>query len=1024
MYDPSVRADPSVGAEPVAVDVTLVPPTHTIRLDALAEPVLWHRRFGHIGGKALQRTAQHVSGLRRHRTPKFCDCCVRAKLAKSPTPKYAAVRAHADKPLGQVSIDTIEYSLRSTETTTALTGCKYAAVFVDGYSRYRYVHPMRSKAAAESLQALKKFIQHVGKPEHILTDYGTEYKGVFEQFCTDERIRMRKSCPYRAYMNGLVERSNRVLKTIARTLLIDSNLPPTFWCHALLHAASIANCTAWRDGPTPHELLRGNPPDVSHFRVFGAPCYSYIEKDLRKPLEHGQHAEPCIFLGFAPDSPSYLLYRPKSRDVLTRDRSDVVFDEGFTNAADVLLDRYTRPAGELLDRTPFMPSTPRPRRRVEQADVDEFFKPSVQVPAAHGKSANDRYSRVLLDNTGKKLTAKGKPAKVAQYIADRCKALDGLTYKAAQFKRFVDGRSRLRYYTRNDLNYDLAHRHLIFADEHTALSAEQQQYLQHATRHAIDVHHAHALVQTGDEPISFAEMLARNDSDKWVAANKVEWDALKRYECFDWVDPSTDNDVPDNAKLLSSKWVWKRKPDRYKSRVCIRGFLQDLRDVGETYAPVCRMESIRALLALSVTQGWSIRQADITNAYIRAPLLGAPVFMQPPDGIADIDPDFKPGHILRLKKSLYGLKASGRNWYIVLRKYLVSQGLQPSDADPCLYMSRDKQLFIGTWVDDLCIVGKQSHIDNIMHNLRLRFGNDGVKDLGRPNDFLGIQLSYTPTSVKVSQPRMIERLLRRFNRTPAVRSSPMPEDMRLTAFDHSDTKPDHTDYRSLIGGLNYIATSTRADVAYSVHQLARHMANPSHAHMAQAFRVLDYLAHTKHDGPTYTAPTNTATCVAYSDADWAGSPDDRRSTSGRVVMLNNAAFMWASCAQKAIALSTAEAEWYALCDAGKDCLWARKLLRDLGISTADPTRLMEDNTSAIKWSTDSAAWSRTRHIDTRQHAIRSWVESGDLHIEYCPTDDMLADIFTKPLNAIKHAAMAKKVFGAPSVFCPRAGASA
>jgi hypothetical protein len=164
------------------------------------------------------------------------------------------------------------------------------------------------------------------------------------------------------------------------------------------------------------------------------------------------------------------------------------------------------------------------------------------------------------------------------------------------------------------------------------------------------------------------------------------------------------------------------------------------------------MESIRALLALSVTQGWSIRQADITNAYIRAPLLGAPVFMQPPDGIADIDPDFKPGHILRLKKSLYGLKASGRNWYIVLRKYLVSQGLQPSDADPCLYVSRDKQLFIGTWVDDLCIVGKQSHIDSIMHNLRLRFGNDGVKDLGRPNDFLGIQLSYTPTAGPTSAP--------------------------------------------------------------------------------------------------------------------------------------------------------------------------------------------------------------------------------------------------------------------------------
>ena len=124
--------------------------------------------------------------------------------------------------------------------------------------------------------------------------------------------------------------------------------------------------------------------------------------------------------------------------------------------------------------------------------------------------------------------------------------------------------------------------------------------------------------------------------------------------------------------------------------------------------------------------------------------------------------------------------------------------------------------------------------------------------------------------------------------------------------------------------------------------------------------------------------------MAYSDADWAGNPDDRRSTSGRICMLNGAAIMWASRAQKSVALSTAEAEWYALCECGKDTLWIRKLLYELGLPQSDPTLLMEDNSSAIKWSTDSAAWARTRHIDTRHHAVRDWIETRQISIRYCP----------------------------------------
>jgi hypothetical protein len=391
--------------------------------------------------------------------------------------------------------------------------------------------------------------------------------------------------------------------------------------------------------------------------------------------------------------------------------------------------------------------------------------------------------------------------------------------------------------------------------------------------------------------------------------------------------------------------------------------------------------------------------------------------MHPPQGVHRIDPEAKKhiaNHkILRLRKSLYGLKAAGRNWYVVLKQYLTSQGLSPTVSDPCLYTNSSHNLFVGTWVDDLLIIGNDNEIRRFMHNLSNRFGQDGVKDLGQPTDFLGIQLSITPTTVKLSQPKMIERLLRRFNHTPKIRSSPMPHDTQLTSVDHASTKPDHTEYRSLVGGLNYIAMTTRADVAYTVHQLAKHMANPSHAHLRQAYRTLDYLASTKHLGPTYT-PTADPTPHGYSDADWAGQPDDRRSTSGQIYMLNNACVTWGARTQKCVALSTAEAEWYALADAGKSALWLRKLFTDIGMRCHNPTRISEDNTSSIKWSKDSAAWARTRHIDIKYNAIKDWVESELIHIEYCPTNSMLADIFTKPLPSAKHIDMTDLIFNTKS----------
>ena len=130
-------------------------------------------------------------------------------------------------------------------------------------------------------------------------------------------------------------------------------------------------------------------------------------------------------------------------------------------------------------------------------------------------------------------------------------------------------------------------------------------------------------------------------------------------------------------------------------------------------------------------------------------------------------------------------------------------------------------------------------------------------------------------------------------------------------------------------------------------------------------------------------------------------------------MRHGAAIMWNSKQQRTVALSTAEAEYVALTEAGRDAIWLRKLYADLGLTQKHSTLLHEDNASAIKWTSDATKWARTKHIDIAHHAIRDWREAGRLRIAYCPTTDMLADLMTKPLPNATHARLTELCLGKP-----------
>ena len=207
-------------------------------------------------------------------------------------------------------------------------------------------------------------------------------------------------------------------------------------------------------------------------------------------------------------------------------------------------------------------------------------------------------------------------------------------------------------------------------------------------------------------------------------------------------------------------------------------------------------------------------------------------------------------------------------------------------------------------------------------------------------------------------------------------------------------------YQQAIGCLTYAAISTRPDISAAVGALSQYMANPSNDHWVGVKRILRYLQGTIDYGLVFSSDGVGDELYGYSDADWAGDVDTRRSTSGYVFKID-ASVSWSSRKQVTVARSTTEAEYVALSAASQEAVWLRRLLADIGFSSSGPTLLFEDNNGAIDLSKNPKYHNRTKHIDIAYHFTRERVASNELSVEYCPTGDMLADTMTKGLARVQ-----------------------
>jgi hypothetical protein len=207
-------------------------------------------------------------------------------------------------------------------------------------------------------------------------------------------------------------------------------------------------------------------------------------------------------------------------------------------------------------------------------------------------------------------------------------------------------------------------------------------------------------------------------------------------------------------------------------------------------------------------------------------------------------------------------------------------------------------------------------------------------------------------------------------------------------------------YKEAIGSLMYLMIGTRPDIAAAVCKLSQFMQNPGLNHWSAIKRVFRYLQGTK-DYELVYKPNKNISVVGYSDADWANDLDDRKSISGYIFKVNGNTVSWSCKKQKVVALSSTEAEYMAYSEAVKEAIWIRELLKDLNYEQLEPSVIFEDNQSTIKLAKNPVQHSRTKHIDTRHHFIRQMIEENQIAIEYCPTEEMIADLATKGLTKSK-----------------------
>jgi hypothetical protein len=502
---------------------------------------------------------------------------------------------------------------------------------------------------------------------------------------------------------------------------------------------------------------------------------------------------------------------------------------------------------------------------------------------------------------------------------------------------------------------------------------------------------------SGDSP-SLREAQNSNEWPHWEKAINIALEKLKKFKTAGPLEQ-----VPKNGKMVSYRWVLKKKREYgkvvgYKARIAIRGFTQRPGiDYNATYAPVVNQETLRTILVIAAQESMYLFQADGTSAFSQGdmeedlwiPELGAH------EGVIGAS---RTGH--KMLKAMEGTKQGAHQWYKKFSDVMINQlGFQRLPIDNCVFQrgAGPDKLIVPLHVDDMPIAaGSVQAKDKFLQEANKFLV---IADKGPIDFFLGTAVAYDrhAGTLSLSQEDYVVELLEKYGMTDC-RPVALP-----TATGEQESNKDKTSnfpIRELVGGLQWLASGTRPDIAFAVNVVAQEQAKGLQSTVNKAKHILRYLKGTQGYKLKYKKQEGSGvTMTCYQDADYAND-HDRRSISGYTIFVNGNLVAWKIQKQQTVAKSTTEAEYVAMSLATSSVIYLREVLKELGYPQG-PTVMFEDNAGALGLAKNRITNGRAKHIDVHHHFIRERIENGDIKPQYIMTKEQVADIMTKGLRDVK-----------------------
>lgn len=1020
-----------------------------------------HTRMGHLPFSRLQEMARcgYIDKRLADCKVPHCAACKIAKATKVPwkTSKKQGTIKPAERPGQCVSVDQMESStpglIAQLKGKPTKARYRYATVFVDHFSDFTYVFLMRTLSSEETImakEAFEAFSREQGVTiEQYHADNGRFADNAFIEHTKKNHQRLTFCGVDAHFQNGRAEKKIRDLQDSARTSLIYAKnrwkgaITSALWPYAVRHANDCQNASVRRGAAkSPNELFAGMSakPKYQFVHSFGCPAYvwSHRKQNGESMKKWMARARVGIYLGQSPAHARSVALVLSLDTGLVSPQYHVRYDDLFetTQTAEIPISKWQQKchfikgvarSEEKLDNTA---GSTRTHVANQTAPVD-----CQDIPAIDQDSMNNEEDQPITPElqTENETLGNGSTEEDSDAVREPLTDVEPNNEvprednPASETRKTRSGRT-----VRTPVRY--ANSAVAFATEFDPL--QPLLYQETDQLRELDDPIAYSMKATSDpDTMYYHEAMKEKDRPQFLQAMKDEFETHIKRKHFKVIRKS---DVPEGEVILPAVWAMKRKRRiisrmiyKWKARLNLGGHkMIKGKHFDQTYAPSLGWPTIRLLLTLSIINNWKTRQIDFVLAYPQAKAQRT-YYMELPKGIR-IPGCKRSTHCLKVTANLYGAKDASRTWFMHLTKGLNDIGFQQSKEDECVFY-RGTTIFV-VYTDDGIILDKDGKkIEKAMSDMKKKFT---ISDEGNLQEYLGVRVDHrSDGTIKLSQPQLIDSILKDLGLiyqsgegkqrstpkdTPAQSTTVLGPDLEGEPFDYD------WDYRSVVGKLNFLEKSTRAELAFAVHQCARFTSNPKRSHGEAVKRIGRYLLKTRNEGMIIKPDTN-ASFDCYVDADFCGNwdketaptdPDTARSRGGFIVKYAGCPIYWSSKIIAMICLSTTESEYHALSTAARYVKGTMYLLEEMQqkgfqVQTIPNVhcRIFEDNSAALEMARVPKMRPRTRHLNCMLHHFRGEVANKRLIPTGIGTKDQQADILTKALDTVTFERLRKMILG-------------